>query len=214
MNSQRLPGKVLREIEGKPLLEYLLERLERCTRLDAIVVATSTDPGDDPIAAVCEQRSTACYRGALDDVAGRFLGAIDAHAFDAFVRVSGDSPLLDQRLVDQAVDQLADHDLVTNVFPRTFPPGQSVEVVRSDVFRATYGRIREPEDIEHVTSFFYRHADEFAICAFAAGRTLPPIQLTVDTEEQLRAVATIIGRMERPHWEYALADVLELASAT
>jgi len=213
MSSQRLPGKVLRNVAGKPLLAYVLERLERARRLDTVVVATSIDPSDDPVAVFCADRGTACERGHPDDVAGRFVGVLDAFGFDAFVRVSGDSPLIDQRLVDDAVDRFEPRcDLVSNVSPRTFPHGQSVEVVRSAVFRAAYARMRDPEDLEHVTRFFYRHEDEFAICRLTGERDLSGIQLAVDTAADLDAVSAILKRMKRPHWEYGVEEILELGA--
>src|SRR6266852_6355172 len=103
MSSRRLPGKVLRPIDGKPVLLYVLERLERCRTLDSVLVATSVDPSDDAVEEICHRRGTPCCRGPLDDVAGRFLAAARERDVDGFVRVSGDSPLLDQRLVDEAV---------------------------------------------------------------------------------------------------------------
>ena len=90
MSSQRFPNKVLYEVAGKPLLQYLLERLEHCNCLDAIVVATSVDDSDTPIAEYCQQHSMACYRGPLANVAGRFNQVLDIYQFDGFVRVNGD----------------------------------------------------------------------------------------------------------------------------
>src|SRR5688572_22065557 len=115
MDSTRLPGKVLREIAGKPLLTYLLERLERSRALAAVLVATSTEASDDPVAALCASRGTRCHRGSLDDVAARVGEALAVNGLDAFVRVSGDSPLLDPSLVDRGVTLFlaGELDLVT-----------------------------------------------------------------------------------------------------
>jgi spore coat polysaccharide biosynthesis protein SpsF len=211
MSSGRLPGKVLREIEGKALLGYLLERLERCAELDAIIVATSTDATDNPVVAYCQNRGTTVVRGPLNDVAARFLQAAELHRLDGFVRVSGDSPLLDPHVVDAAAERLRHGgcDLVTNVFPRTWPHGQSVEAVCTDVFVRASDQMQSAEDREHVTAFFYRHAASFRICALEpAGHPAP--DLAVDTEEDFMRVVAVIGRMTRPQWEYGLAELAEL----
>lgn len=212
--STRLPGKVLRDLRGQPLLAYVLDRLERALRLDALVVATSTEPADDAVAELCARRGVACFRGSEHDVAGRYLGAAAAHGLDAVVRISGDSPLLDQALVDRAVALYAeaDADLVTNVAPRTFPPGESVEVVRAGALRAAHAAMRDPEDHEHVTRYLYAHPERFRIASFAAARDYGALRLVVDTPDDLARVEAILARMTRPHWEYGLDEVAELAA--
>src|SRR2546428_2643732 len=103
MSSRRLPGKVLRPLAGRPLLTHLLNRLGRCREASAVVVATSTDPSDDPVATYCDDFGVRCFRGDLEDTAARLVAAAAWAHFDVLVRVSGDSPLLDPRVVDRAV---------------------------------------------------------------------------------------------------------------
>ena len=138
MSSKRFLGKVLHNVEGKPMLAYVLERLQRCRPLDGIVVATSTDDSDTPVADFCHECGVDCYRGPLQDVAGRFKEVLDEYRFDGFVRVCGDSPLIDQRLIDKGIRifRRSGFDIVTNVSPKTFPKGQSVEVLSTDTFKA------------------------------------------------------------------------------
>ncbi|MDQ7778791.1 MAG: NTP transferase domain-containing protein [Planctomycetota bacterium] len=214
MGSTRFPGKTLYRVAGKPLLEYLLERLAHCSGLDAVVVATSTENADTPIADYCMEHGVAVCRGHLTNVAARFAQALDEHRFDAFVRVSADSPLLDQRLVDKAAALFGsgNFDLVTNVQERTFPRGQSVEVVRADVFRSTVKLMREPEDLEHVTRYFYQHATAFRIHNFRSERDYGDMQMSVDTEADMRSFEAIVARMSGPHWEYPLDRLTELVA--
>ena len=201
MTSSRLPGKVLKPLAGRPALTWLLERLERADELDALVVATSTHPSDDAIADYCAARGTACARGELEDVAARMIAAARGAGLDAFARVNGDSPLLDQRLVDQGARLMREHatDLVTNVRPRTYPPGQSVEVVRTAALAARPGG-------EHVTGRLY----EGPLVRFAADppRTAPA--LTLDTPDDHARLEAILRAMERPHHEYGWEEVLAL----
>ena len=103
MGSSRLPGKVLADLGGRPALAWLVERMERAAEVDVVVVATSVEAADDPVAAFCSERGVKLHRGPLEDLAARVLGAAEAFGFDAVVRVNGDSPLLDQRLVDRGV---------------------------------------------------------------------------------------------------------------
>ena len=212
-DSTRLPGKVLREVGGKPVLAYLLERLEHATLIDDIVVATSDDPSDDDLTAFCRTTEVDCHRGSFGDVAGRILGAARARKLDAFVRVSGDSPLLDQSLVDRAVALLRDSDseLATNVYTRTYPRGQSVEAFRTDAFARGYEAMEDDVDLEHVTPFFYRHESDFRIASFEHDPNLGDLRLVVDTQDDLDAFTQIVSAMDRPHWDHSLEDVVGLA---
>src|SRR5262245_53599415 len=120
MSSSRLPGKVLLPLADRPMLGWVLESLRHAEGLDRIVVATSTESEDDAVAAWCVEEGVECFRGSLDDVAGRLLAAGEAHALEAIARVNGDSPLLDRRLVAQGCTQFSASgaDVVTNVHPR------------------------------------------------------------------------------------------------
>jgi spore coat polysaccharide biosynthesis protein SpsF len=212
MSSSRCPGKVLRQVGDRPLLQYLLERLRRCQGLDDLVLATSVAESDDPLAAFATRAGVACHRGDLANVAGRFAAVLAAHPCDGFVRINGDSPLLDPALVDHAVAlfRAGGCDLVTNVHPRSFPTGQSVEVVDSDRFRAAVREMTEPEDVEHVTRFCYRHAARFRITNFASGNAWSELRLAVDTREDLARFARLVANMSRPHWDYSCADLVTL----
>jgi spore coat polysaccharide biosynthesis protein SpsF len=212
MSSERLPGKVLAEVAGKPLLRYILERLEHCESLDEIVVATSLDESDTPVEEYCRDRGVPCYRGSLDDVAGRFTSLLREHPFNVFVRVNGDSPLLDQGLITSGIElfQSGDFDLVTNIFPRSFPKGQSVEIIRAVAFVDAYERMREKAELEHITRYFYMHPKEYRIHNFTHSENLNNIQLSIDTADDLKVFSAIISQMSRPHWEYALDEILPL----
>jgi spore coat polysaccharide biosynthesis protein SpsF (cytidylyltransferase family) len=168
---------------------------------------------DDPIHLFCKKYKIPCYRGSLSNVAERFIGVLDENCFDAFVRVNGDSPLLDQRLVEQGLEIFRNNshfDIVTNVFPRTYPKGQSVEVLKSAAFRAAFPFFQEVEDKEHVTTYFYRNNGNFKIINFSSERNNGHIQLSIDTSQDMNIFERIISSMTRPHWEYTLDNILEL----
>ncbi len=213
MGSARLPGKVLRDAGGKPMLGYLVERLERGVPDMPVAVATSDGTEDDPVAEFCAGLDLPCVRGPLNDVAGRFLKAVDRFGADAFVRISGDSPLLDTQLIEHAVALFDDKDadLATNVLERTFPKGMSVEVVRAEAFRRAYSNMQSPDEFEHVTSHFYRTPTDWRIADFTSGRDLGRVNLSVDTASDFARFENILGRMTSPHWTYGMNAVLELA---
>ena len=212
MGSKRLPGKTLHKVLGKPLLQYLVERLSKAEGLDGMVVATSDAEADSQIAAFCAKTGIPFFRGSLSDVAGRMTVALGAHPFDAFVRVNGDSPLLDQRLVDHGVRLFRQGtlDLVTNVHPRTYPKGESVEILKSSTFCDAYAEMTAKEDLEHVTSYFYRNENRFCICNFELKEPCPDVQLSVDTPEDMALFSAIVSRMIRPHWEYTIEEILDI----
>ncbi len=217
MSSERLGGKVLREVAGKPLLGYLLERLGCCRYPDEVVVATSDEHSDDAIERFCNEQGVRCFRGPLDDVAMRFSRAAGRFGFDAFVRVSGDSPLLDYTLVDRALEIYlkGGYDLVTNILERTFPKGQSVEVLNTDTFDRCLESMVTKEQREHVMRYFYDNPDEVKIFNMVNDVDCGWMQLSVDTADDLQIFESIVDLMERPHWEYGLDEVIELrAQAT
>jgi spore coat polysaccharide biosynthesis protein SpsF len=212
MSSERFPGKVMYDENGKPMLWYLLERLKNSKSLDTYLVATSKEQTDTAIAEFCHRQDIPCYRGPLDDVAGRFREASDAYKLDAFVRINGDSPLLDYRLIDKAVKIYLDgeYDLVTNVMPATYPKGQSVEVLRSETYKRAYSRFTEDDEREHVTPYFYKHPEDFHIHNFAYTESINHIRLCVDTPEDMDMFKAIVSRMDRPFRDYSLEDILRI----
>lgn len=212
MSSQRIPGKVLHKVAGKPILQYLLERLERCRCLDVIVVATSIDETDVPIESFCKGYGVTCYRGPLFNVAGRFKEVLDRNKFDVFVRVNGDSPLLDPRLIEKGMDIFlnGDYEMVTNVLRRTYPIGQSVEIMRTDTFCTAYELMQGDEELEHVTKFFYKYKDKYKIFNFVLENDYSRIRLSLDTKEDLETIIKIVSKMNKPHWEYGLEDLLRI----
>lgn len=192
MSSSRFPGKVLRDVAGKPVLAHVVARLRRCSELDGVFVATSTDSDDDPVADWCVRADVPCRRGPLDDVAARFAQVVSEEGLDAFVRIAGDSPLIDPELVDDFVRRLRSRrpDVVTNVFPRSFPPGQSVEVVANEAYARALPLMEGSDDREHVTAVFYRRSDAFEIENIALDPPRRDVHLAVDHPDDL-------GRCER-----------------
>ncbi len=213
MSSNRLPGKVLHPIQGRPLLGHVIDRLRRCRTLDGIRIATSAHPSDAPIGDFAAAEGVAVHRGSLDDVAGRLLDAAIAARADGLVRISGDSPLIDPALVDRAVGMFRAErpDLVSNVVRRTFPKGQSVEVVAVAALRRACSRMTADSEREHVTPWFYAHPDEVRIVGFEADPPHGALQLSVDTIEDLRRVEAILARLGGAACSHGLDTIVAAA---
>ncbi|HRY28814.1 MAG TPA: NTP transferase domain-containing protein [Elusimicrobiota bacterium] len=215
MTSQRLPGKVLKVLGGGPLLARVWERVRRATTVDEALVATSDDRTDDALADFCQKEHIGFFRGSLTDVAGRFKGVFEKYGLDAFVRISGDSPFIDPALIDDCVRvyRKGDHDIVTDVLKRTFPRGQSVEVVGREAFFRAYPEMRTEEDREHVTPYFYRSLGAFRIFNLESGGDFGAARLTVDTPQDMLLAERMMTMMKKPHWEYGWRELLELQRA-
>jgi spore coat polysaccharide biosynthesis protein SpsF len=197
-SSERLPGKILKELAGESLLVWTVKRLQRCSLVSEVVVATSADTSDEPTKALCDRLGISCIRGPLDNVAQRFIGVINSLKVEAFMRISGDSPLIDPILADEAIEifYAGDYELVTNVMKRTFPKGQSVEILRADTFKKVVDSISDSYDQEHVTSYYYKHPDKFKILNIESGLELGHLQLSVDTEEDFLIMKELLTKVD------------------
>src|SRR6185295_19366594 len=202
-SSQRLPGKILKPLCGRPMLDHLLEGLAHAAQLDDLVIATSLDPSDDATEAFAEERGVACFRGSLENVALRMLAAGESRQAGAVARINGDRPLLDPAIVDRGVQLFREGgvDIVTNVRPRSFPKGQSVEVIAIDALRRAVASMSAAEDREHVTPFIYARPQEFPLHSFAAETPRPELQLSVDDAADFERCAAIVRALRVPAWQ-------------
>lgn len=188
---------------GRPMIEHLCDALAHTTTLRDFVLATSTDTSDDVVAGYARMRGINCWRGSLDDVAERMLEAALHAGAEALVRVNGDSPLLDPVLIDRAVRVFLDEgpDLVTNVQPRSFPRGQSVEVIATLALAGAVAGMSTSAEREHVTPYLYAHPGQFRICSFSAAQPRPEVPLSVDTKEDFDRCELILKRLGCPAWQ-------------
>lgn len=215
MSSSRFPGKVLHKVHGKPMLQYTLERLTRCSG-GMLVVSTSDRAEDEAVVRFCESLEIPCHTGPLENVALRFARTVDHFGFDSFVRICGDSPLMDFRLVDRAMTifEAGGVRMVSNVIRRTFPKGQSVEMLDAQFFLNHVDRMVSSAEQEHVTPYCYTHLPPSEIASFESGGEWGNVQQSVDTKEDMDSFGGLIAAMQRPHWEYGYADILAMQGYT
>lgn len=207
MSSRRFPGKVLALLAGRPLIAHVLERCSQAFGPASVVLATSGEASDDALAAYADGLGYAVFRGPLEDTFTRFRQCLATHPCEWFVRISGDSPLIDPRLISRIAERrCAGLDLVTNVQARTFPPGQSVEVVLADRFESIDAGGLSAEEREHVTLAYYRRPGEFRIRnVLSRDPALAKRRMVVDTAEDLRALEALLAAGEMPSFAEAVA---------
>ena len=206
--STRLPGKVVRPLLGRPMLEYQLERLRG---LDLpVVVATSDLDRDDEIAELASRAGVACVRGSESDVLSRFGAVLDSTGADTLVRLTGDCPFTDPAVVAAAVERhrTAGADYTSNVRPRTYPHGLDVEVVRATSLREAIAEADDPREREHVMPFLYRRPDRYVLVALVTEPAYGDRHWTVDTADdfaRVEALAEQFAPRVDAGWEELLA---------
>jgi len=211
MSSTRLPGKVLKPLAGAPMLLRQIERVRRSRRIDALVVATSDQPGDDPLAEAVEGAGVALFRGPLDDVLARYAGALEAFGpAGHVVRLTGDCPLADWTVVDAVIERHLDAraDYTSNTYARrTFPKGLDVEVVTADAFLSNAAEARDPYEREHVTPFLYGHPERFRIAAWRQAAEEGEVRWTVDRPDDYEFVSAVYEALYPANPAFTSEDV-------
>ncbi len=215
MGSSRLPGKVLLDLAGEPVLVRCVNRTRRARTLDDVVVATTVQPADEAIVRLCAERGWPCFRGSEEDVLDRYYRAAMAYRVDVVVRITSDCPLIEPEIVDRVVQEFLerqpDVDYACNVLPRrTFPRGLDTEVIRFDALERAWREDDNPIWREHVTPYIQRNPSLFRIHGIVNEVDYSPMRWTVDTPEDLAFVRRIYDHFghDRFSWQEVFA-VLE-----
>jgi glutamate-1-semialdehyde 2,1-aminomutase/spore coat polysaccharide biosynthesis protein SpsF len=210
MNATRLPGKVLLDIAGAPMLVRVVERVQAARLVDAVVVATSDGASDDAVAAICQQRGLTCFRGHETDVLDRFYGAARSAGAETVVRITADCPLMDPAVIDKVIAAFDGVDYAANVFRYTYPDGLDVEVFSFAALERAHREARDPVDREHVTPFI-RTSGRFAVAGVENDIDLSKknYRWTVDEPKDLEFVRNVYARLGtgRP---FGMNEVLSL----
>jgi len=200
-NSSRLPGKILKEIQGKTILQYIIDSLSVITNQKNIVVATSVEQTDDLIVEYCNKNNIQVFRGDLNNVSKRFMECANSFGFDYVTRINGDNIFVDQSTIQEmlVVAKTGKYDFISNVKNRTFPKGMSVEIVHTKYYNEVYQSFESEDDFEHVTinlyqndegkNYFYFYNEK---CKEAAG-----LQFAIDTQEDFVNAQRIIKKLNK-----------------
>jgi spore coat polysaccharide biosynthesis protein SpsF (cytidylyltransferase family) len=209
-SSSRLPGKVLLPILGEPMLFRQIERLNRCASFDKLIVATSSDLTDDPLAFECTTHRVEFFRGSLDDVLDRFVQAAKPYQPETVVRLTGDCPLADPALIDEVIKYFyeGNYDYVSNCDPPTFPDGLDVEVMRFSSLEAAHHEAVLPSHREHVTPFVRSDPERFLIGNYACDTNRSHLRWTVDEPEDFEFVRSIYEMLYPAKPDFRTDDIL------
>lgn len=211
MTSSRLPGKVLKPILGRPMLELMVERIRRARRLDGVVIATTDNAADDEIEALASRLGAGCFRGSEDDVLGRVLGAAKAFGATLIVETTGDCPLIDPSLIDQVVGtfEANDVDYCDNCIVKSYPLGMAVQAFPVRVLEEVAGLTEDPADREHVSLYIYEHPERYRLLHIVSGLSEEEsaLRLTVDTQADLDLVTRVFEELYPSRPDFTLQDV-------
>ncbi|MFN9361836.1 MAG: cytidylyltransferase domain-containing protein [Pseudanabaena sp.] len=216
MTSTRLPAKVMKQVLGKPLLEYQIERLKRVKLADQIVVATPINDTDQPIIDLCDRLSITSYRGSEDDVLARYHGAAIKYQAEAIVRVTSDCPIIDPSIIDYAIrfylENLPQYDYVANssLTESNYPRGMDVEVFSMNVLNQAFLESITQMEREHVTPFIYTQPDRYQLGVFLYRSNQGHFRLTVDTDRDFELIKRIIEELYPQNHQFTLEDTLDL----
>ncbi len=237
MSSSRLPGKVLLDIGGEPMLVRVIERTLRARKLTGVMVATTEDPADDPIANLCKERGFAVYRGSVHDVLDRYYHASRSKRADVVVRITADCPVIDPGVIDRTVqaflgearpqDEVLSHrspridllpatgpyDFAANRLPppfhRTYPIGLDVEVCTSQALEYAWAHADENHQREHVMPYLYEEEGRFNVLLVNHETDLGSLRWTVDMPEDLELLRRIYAHFGDRD-DFSWLDVLDL----
>jgi len=214
MGSTRLPGKILKKVQGKTLLEIQLERLKQSTFLDQIIVATTTQAQDDRVVDLCRELNIDFYRGSQEDVLARFYEAAMAFEATVIVRLTSDCPLIDPRITDEViytyVRQQESVDYVSNTLERTYPRGLDIEVFSIKALQKAYMEATLQRDREHVTAYMYSNPDLFKIEQVKGEKDYSNFRWTVDTPADFELIELILNALYEEGKVFYMKDVVNL----
>ena len=212
MTSQRLPGKVLRTILGRPMLELQIERILRCKKIDQLIVATSINQEDDPIETLCQKIETPCFRGDLANVLDRFYQAARQYNPQHVVRLTGDCPLADPMLIDEwiAFYMAGGCNYASNCQEPTLPDGLDAEIFSFETLARTWQEAKLPSHLEHVTPFINSQPQRFTIACYKYQKNLSRHRWVVDEPEDLEFVRRIYEKLYPLNPEFGTEDIVAL----
>jgi spore coat polysaccharide biosynthesis protein SpsF len=198
---------------GRPLLEYLIERLQRVKYPVELIVATSSEHSDTPIVTLCQSLGVRTFQGDLENVLSRYGQAASEVKADIIVRITADCPLIDPKVVDHLIAQFLQHypnvDYMSNTLKRTFPRGMDTEVFTYQALQVALERAKSAYDQEHVTPYFYTHPDQFRLMNIETSPDHSNISLVVDTPEDFVRINAILRTIYPKDPEFTYQTVLE-----
>jgi len=211
MSSSRLPGKVMLEINNKPMIYWQIKRILNAKKVSSLVIATSLDSSDEALCQFLEGHSFNVYRGSLNNVLSRFLEVSEKYPHDSLIRLTGDCPLVMPELVDQMVEAFyeKDVDYLSNTLDPTYPDGLDIEILKQGVLEKLSTFNLEPKELEHVTFGIYKRPETFQLSNFSNKSNHSQERWTVDYQEDFEFVRSIFARFTGLETEFTYQEVID-----
>lgn len=199
-------------ILGKPMLLHQIERINRSSAITTLVVVTSTSYTDDIIADLCAANNIACFRGDLNNVLDRFYQASIVYKPSVIVRLTGDNPLADHRVIDAVINAhySAQVDYASNVHPPTYPDGLDVEVFKTACLHKAWQQAVLPSEKEHVTPFIHTRPDTFSMKNVCYGEDVSHLRWTVDEQADFDFVSRVYEHLYQTNQDFSMQDIMML----
>lgn len=213
--STRLPEKVLAEIQGKPLLTHVFERISYSRYCHQIVLATTQEQEDDRLGVLSEEYGVLLYRGSTHDVLDRYFHAAKTYEADIVVRVTADDPFKDPGVADKIIEEFLqeDYDYVSNTLTPTYPEGLDIEVFSFNALQTAYREAQKLFEREHVTPYIWMHPEKFVLKNIACEKDYSAMRWTIDTPEDLAFARAVYQRLYHPNHIFLMEDILRLLEA-
>ncbi|MGK0469240.1 cytidylyltransferase domain-containing protein [Clostridium sp.] len=214
VGSKRLPGKVLKEICGKTVLEHDIDRLKATQNINEIVIATTNLEQDNDIVEVVKKSGIAYFRGSEQDVLSRYYYAAKENDADVIIRVTSDCPVIDPLIIDKMIIQFLDMnkesniDYLSNTIDKTFPRGLDVEVFKFEVLERCFFESKEDYEREHVTPYIYLNLDKFNVVQYKNDVDYSKYRWTLDTEEDFEVIKQIYNNLYQENSMFYFEDIL------
>jgi spore coat polysaccharide biosynthesis protein SpsF len=217
MGSTRLPGKVMKDILKRPMLEHFIRRLKMVKNADDIVIATPGGKGEEPIRQLCERLKVNvfnAFKGSQEDVLSRYYEAAKHNRADVIVRITSDCPVIDPEIIDNMIKMFLDSsgkaDYLSNALKRTYPRGLDTEVFSFNALERACNEAEKDYEREHVTSYIYEHPERFRLLGFESPVDYSDHRWTVDTVEDFELITKIYEALYPHNEKFLLKDILEL----
>lgn len=209
MGSSRLPGKVLKEIKGKPVIHYLIERLSYSENIDKIAIATTDSEKDDPIVQFCIDNNVVYYRGNEDDVLDRFYQAAKTINADIIIRLTGDCPLIDPQIIDNLINIFKEEENDHMSLGSSYPEGLDVEILMFSALEDAWKNAKLKTEREHVTVYLWSNPDKFNSKSIEYTKDLSNYRVTIDEPEDFIVVEQIINALYKENELFHMQEIIE-----
>lgn len=212
MGSTRLPGKIMKKIEQKTVLEYVISSLEKSEFIQEIIIATTKNKEDDVIEDKVKKLGKKIYRGSQDNVLERYTFAARENKLDIVIRITSDCPLIDVNIVDSIIKEFIDKkpDYISNTIKRTYPRGMDCEVFSINALERAYRDAESESDKEHVTPYIYKNPDKFKISNYCADEDNSKYRITLDVEEDFEVISFIIKEINNKMLDFSYESVIKI----